>query len=282
MIEESVLPEKMKIQKATRVIAVTSGKGGVGKTNIVGAFSLYFARQGKKVMILDADLGLSNIDVLFGISPKYNIENVLAGERRLSEVVVNGPQNVRILPASSGSQWLTHLNEEQKIKLLGELDDFDEDIDILLVDTGAGIASNVLFFCEASQEIIVVVTPEPTSITDAYALVKVMSQNYGERKFRVLVNMASGSSDALETFRRLSLVADRFLNVSLDYLGYFSNDPLVPKAVRSQNSFLERYPGAQVSKDVMAVGRALQNESVPEVKGGMQFFFRRIFGGISA
>lgn len=281
MIEQPVLPEKIKIQKATRVIAVTSGKGGVGKTNIVAALSIYFARKGNKVMILDADLGLSNIDVLFGISPKYNIENVLANERKLSEIVVSGPPNVRILPASSGSEWLTHLNEEQKIKLLGELDDFDEDIDILLVDTGAGIASNVLFFCEASQEIIVVVTPEPTSITDAYALVKVMSQNYGERKFRILVNMAAGSSDALETFRRLSLVADRFLNVSLDYLGYFSLDALVSKAVRSQKSFLECYPGAQVSKDVMAVGRALQNESSPEVKGGMQFFFRRIFGGVS-
>lgn len=269
----------MNKQKTTRVIAVTSGKGGVGKTNIVGALSLFFAEQGRKVMILDADLGLSNIDVLFGLSPRYNIEHVLSGEKTLAEIMVEGPRQVRILPASSGSEWLTHLKEDQKMKLLNELDEFNEDVDILLVDTGAGIAANVMFFCEASQEIIVVVTPEPTSITDAYALIKVMSLNYGERKFRILVNQTVNPSDGLETFRRLSLVADRFLNVSLDYLGCLSADPLVPKSVRRQQSFIECFPGAQVSKDLMAVGRTLEDAPPPAMKGGVQFFLRRIFGG---
>jgi len=280
--------DRLKIQKATRVIAITSGKGGVGKTNIAGALSLYFAGQGRKVMILDADLGLSNIDVLFGISPEFNIENVLAGEKRLSEIVVDGPGvangagRVRILPASSGSEGLANLSELHKMKILSALDEFDEDVDILIVDTGAGIAGNVTFFCEALQEIIVVVTPEPTSITDAYALIKVLSTNYGERKFRILVNMASGASDALETFRRISLVADRFLNISLDYVGFLTNDPLVRKAVRRQQSFLECFPAAQVSKDITAVGRALQNDPVNQIKGGVQFFLRRLFGGVAA
>jgi len=273
--------EKMKIQKTTRVIAVTSGKGGVGKTNIVGALALYFAGRGKRVMILDADLGLSNIDVLFGLSPRYNIEDVLSGEKALGDIVVDGPRSVRILPASSGSEWLTHLREDQKIKILNELDDFDEEIDLLLVDTGAGIASNVMFFCEASQEIIVVVTPEPTSITDAYALIKVMSMNYGERKFRILVNMAASASDGIETFRRLSVVADRFLNVSLDYLGSLSHDSMVSRSVRKQQSFFDCFPGTQASKDIETVGRSLEDGPVPVVKGGVQFFFRRIFGGAS-
>jgi len=274
--------DRLKIHKATRVIAITSGKGGVGKTNIAGALSLYFAGQGRKVMILDADLGLSNIDVLFGISPEFNIENVLSGEKRLSEIVVDGPRRVRILPASSGSEGLANLSEAHKMKILSALDEFDEDVDILIVDTGAGIAGNVTFFCEASQEIIVVVTPEPTSITDAYALIKVLSTNYGERKFRILVNMAAGADDALETFRRISLVADRFLNISLDYIGFLTNDPLVRKAVRRQQSFIECFPAAQVSKDIAAVGRALQHDPVNQIKGGVQFFLRRLFGGVAA
>jgi len=280
MVESAVTPERLRSGQGTRVIAVTSGKGGVGKTNIVGALSIFFARQGLKVMILDADLGLSNVDVLFGLSPHRNIEHVLAGEADLNEIVVEGPDRVRILPASSGSEWLTHLDESQKMKLLNALDDFDAEVDLLLVDTGAGIAGNVLFFCEASHEIIVVVTPEPTSITDAYALIKVMSLNYGERRFRVLVNMVSGASEGIETFRRLSVVADRFLNVSLDYIGFLSRDAVVSRAVRRQASFFAAYPDTPVSRDLAAVGRLLQDGPRPEVKGGVQFFLKRLFGGV--
>ncbi len=278
---DATLAAKMKLQKTTRVLAVTSGKGGVGKTNIVGALALYFAGLGERVMILDAAFGLSNIDVLFGLNPQYNIEDVLSGERMLSEVVIEGPRHVRILPASWGSEWLTHLTEDQKIKLLNELDNLEEEVDLLLVDTGAGIASNVMFFCEASQEIIVVVTPEPTSITDASALIKVMALNYGERRFRILVNMVSNPSEGMETFRRLSAAADRFLNVSLDYLGSLSSDSMVPRSVRQQRSFFERFPGTAASKDIVTVARALEDGPVPVAKGGVQFFFRRIFGGVT-
>jgi len=280
MLEPVAAPERLRLQKSTRVIAVTSGKGGVGKTNIVGALALFFSGRGQKVMILDADLGLSNIDVLFGLSPQRNIEHVIAGESKMSDIVVDGPGDVRILPASSGNEWLTHLEESQKMKLVDELDDFDEEVDVLLVDTGAGIAGNVLFFCEASHEIIVVVTPEPTSITDAYALVKVMSIQYGGHRFKVLVNMAAGASEGIETFRRLSVVADRFLNVSLDYLGYLSRDAVVHQAVRRQHSFYEAFPNTQISRDLTAVGRVLQDEPQPEARGGVQFFLKRLFGGV--
>ncbi len=264
----------------TRVIAVTSGKGGVGKTNIVANMAVCYRNAGYRVLIMDADLGLSNIDVVLGLSPTRNIEHVLAGECALGDVIVGGPAGVRVLPASSGTQSLTHLSEADKLRFLGELDGFQEDVDILLVDTGAGIADNVLFFCAAAQEILVVVTPEPTSITDAYALIKVLSRHYGERRFRILANNVTGSSEGLETFKRLALAADRFLNVSLDYVGYIGSDKAVSRAVRCQQPFVTRFPSAPVSKDIRRVAAGLiEGGDGQTPKGTVQLFFQRILGG---
>ena len=158
-----------------RVISVTSGKGGVGKTNVVTNLAMALASAGQKVLVWDADLGLANIDVLLGLKPEFNIQHLLNGEKSLREILVEGPGGFKIMPASSGIQELSHLGEGQKVRLLSELDEYDDDLDYLLIDTGAGISSNVMYFNMAAQERIVVVTPEPTSITDAYALIKVMS-----------------------------------------------------------------------------------------------------------
>jgi flagellar biosynthesis protein FlhG len=190
--EESGKIQKLKKYKDDResskingplVIAVTSGKGGVGKTNIVGNLAIAYQRMKKKALIFDADLGLANIDIIYGINPKHTIEEVISGEKELSQIIVKGPENVAIIPASSGVQELAHLSEGHKINLLNEFDILNSKFDILLIDTSAGISSNVTYFNMAAQERVVVVTPEPTSITDAYALIKVMFNKHGVKDF---------------------------------------------------------------------------------------------------
>ncbi len=262
-----------KREKAIRTITVTSGKGGVGKTNIVASLAVAFSKLGRKVLILDADLGLSNIDVLFGLAPRYTIEQVLNGEKRLDEVIVEGPHGIRILPASSGVQELTELDEFQRIRLIEEFDAIGAGIDVLLTDTGAGISSNVAFFCAASQEIVIVTAPEPTALTDAYALVKVLFTRYQEKGFRVLVNSARSETEARDVFRRLSRAAEKFLNISLDYLGYLPYDDAIRNAVINQKAFLDVYPGSRASMNLKDVAQKLLDEESAKVKGSIQLFF---------
>ena len=228
-----------------KVIAVTSGKGGVGKTNIVANLAIAFSKQGKSVLVLDADLGLGNIDVLLGLAPQYTLEHVILGEKRLSEVIFDGPAGIKILPTGSGVEELTALTPEQKLVLLSEFDRLETTIDIFLIDTAAGISSNVLYFSTMAEEIIVVLTPEPTSLTDAYAIIKVLSQKHGQKDFKVLVNMARNAGDARDVFQKLSLVSDRFLEVAVDYLGYISMDDYLPMAVSEQKAVVESYPFAR-------------------------------------
>ncbi|MEK7773404.1 MAG: MinD/ParA family protein, partial [Deltaproteobacteria bacterium] len=209
----------MSDRPATRVIAVSSGKGGVGKTNSVANLAVAFARMGKKVLLLDADLGLGNLDILLGLTPKYNIGHLLRGERTMGEVIVKGPFGIMILPASSGVQELTSLSPEERLSLASHLEGMGLYVDIMFIDTGAGISSNVLFFNMSAQEIIVVVSPEPTSLTDAYALMKVLLHKHGERAFKLLVNNVRTKKEGVEVYRKISLVAERFLNISVDYIG---------------------------------------------------------------
>ena len=183
-------------------MAVSSGKGGVGKSNVVINLSVAFDRMGLRTLIMDADLGLANIDVLLGLTPKYNMSHVLSGQKRLEEVLVDGPGRVKIMPASSGVQELTRLTDEQKLLFLELLDGLETDIDVLLIDTGAGISDTVLYFNLAAHERIIVVTPEPTSLTDAYALIKVLYSKHGERNFRILVNPAANESNGKVDFRK--------------------------------------------------------------------------------
>jgi len=258
-----------------RIIAVSSGKGGVGKTNFVANMALYFAGINKKVLIMDADLGLSNIDVLLGISPKYNLKHVLNGTKTLNEVVAEGPMGIQVIPASSGVRELTRLSDMQRLKLLSELEHFDLPVDIMLIDTGAGISDNVLFFCSAAQETVVVVTPEPTSIADAYALIKVLSRDFGEKSFRVLVNTARSEKEASETFRKLALVADRFLSLSIDYLGYLPLEPGVKDAIIAQRGYISLFPNSSFTKRLSAVANRIIDDPVGETKGNIQFFLKQ-------
>ena len=259
----------------SRIVAVSSGKGGVGKTNCVANLALFYASLNKRVLILDADLGLSNIDVLFGIAPKYNLKHVLLGEKRIKDIIATGPLGIMIFPASSGVRELTGMSDKQRLRLISELDGFDLPFDVFLIDTGAGISDNVLFFCSAAQETVVVVTPEPTSIADAYALIKVLSRDFGEKNFRVLVNTARSDKEAFDTFRKLAIVADKFLNLSIDYLGFLPFDQHVKDAIIAQKGYIAMYPNSNFSKRLAGIGKKLLENPLNNVKGNVQFFLKK-------
>ncbi len=262
-----------------RVISVSSGKGGVGKTNVVANLAFAFTQLQKKVLVFDADLGLANLDVLLGLTPKYTIEHLLNREKKVTDIIIEGPGGMRILPASSGVLELVDLDESQKIFLLNELDLIAESIDFLFIDTGAGISSNVLYFNMAAEESIIIATPEPTSITDAYALMKVLSMRYKKKNFTILINSARSDQEAKEVFKKISMVADRFLNsISIDYLGFIPYDEKLQNAVKHQRPVLEIYPQALASRSFMGVAKALAEKPVRnDSQGNVQFFWKYLF-----
>ncbi len=263
--------------KIPRVIAVTSGKGGVGKTNIVANLGYVFTRQGKKVLILDADLGLGNLDVLLGLAPKYNLSHVIMGEKSISDIIVDGPGNLLILPAASGIQELTQLTKEQKIRILSELDKVIERVDIMFIDTAAGISSNVMDFNVTAQEIIVVVSPEPTAITDAYALMKVLSLKYAEESCKVIVNLAGSTQQAAEVFRQLHLVTERFLDMTIDYIGSVLFDANIIKGVRQQKLVSDLFPHTCASKCFQDLARKICAQRPTHMpKGDSHFFWHHL------
>lgn len=260
-----------------RVICVSSGKGGVGKSNVVVNLACAFDLMGKKVLILDADLGLANVDVLLGLTPKENISHVLEGKRQLRDVLACGPGHIQIMPASSGVQELTRLSDEQKLLFLQLLDELEAEFDILLVDTAAGISDTVLYFNLAAQERIVVVTPEPTSLTDAYALIKVLFTRHGERHFRILANSVQDEKAGKNIFAQMSKVADHFLDgISLDYLGSIPHDPDVPRAVLRQSPLLQIFPTAPAAKAFITIAEKIRKSAPHPNNGTVQFFWKRL------
>lgn len=262
---------------AFRVISVASGKGGVGKTNVVANLAVALQRLGKRVIVLDADLALANIDTLLGLHPRGTLRHVLLGECGIAEVLLEGPAGVRIVPAASGFEDLTHLDAAQRLNLLDEIDRLEDTFDVLLIDNAAGISPNVLFFTVAAQDTLVVTTPEPTSLTDAYALIKVLSKRYAETEFSVLVNMARNETEARRAFQHLSRVAERFLSVSLRYEGQVPFDQELPEAVRRQSTVLDLAPSAPASRAFAFLAERLVSAPTPlRAKGGLQFFFRRL------
>ncbi len=261
-----------------RVFAITSGKGGVGKSNIVINLALAFDQMGKNVLIIDGDLGLANIDVLLGLTPKYNIHHVFEGTRTINDILLDGPGNIKIMPASSGVQELAELRDEQKLFLMEMLETLEENIDVLLIDTGAGISDNVIYFNLAAQDKIVVITPEPTSLTDAYAMIKVLHTRYGEKHFKILVNLVKDDKEALNIYNQISKVADNFLDgLSLDYLGYVPKDHNLPRAVMKQQAVLHLYPDSPASQVFPTLAKRLQAIKPGNSDGNIRFFRHRLF-----
>ena len=259
-----------------RAIAVTSGKGGVGKSNVAANLAVALAHRGQRVCVLDADVGLANLDVLYGLEPREGVQHVLRGERTLADVMVEGPAGVRLIPGASGLAELTALSASQQLCLLDAVDALEGTLDVLLVDTAAGVSSNVLFFAGAAAEVLVVITPEPTSIADAYAVVKLLAARHGQRLFQVVVNMAAGVADAHAAFQRLARVAQRFLRVQLVYRGYIPFDDAVPRAVRTRRPFTIAAPGTPAAEAIAGLAAGLMASAPAGPSGGVQFFFRQL------
>lgn len=266
--------------RGTRVLAITSGKGGVGKTNIVANLGIALQRLGKKVMVFDADVGLGNLDILLGLAPKFNFSDVILGNRTVGEILIRGPENLTILPAGSGIEEMTGLSRIQTAKILKELEGCLDGYDFLLCDTAAGISSNVMYFSAAAQDTLVVTNPEPTAITDAYALMKVLSQKYGVKRFGLIVNMVSDLPEAQEVFRQITLVTNRFLNIELDYIGHVPRDLNIRKSVRRQRAVSELYPDSRSSQCLRSIAVRICNcprRHMPE--GPRLFFWEKLLDG---
>ena len=269
-------------QTKPRVIAITSGKGGVGKTNAVGNIAIACQRLGKNVLIFDADLGLANIDIIYGLNPKHSIDDVIRGEKELSQIIVTGPEGVAVMPASSGVQELAHLTEGQKINLLNEFDTLNSNFDILLIDTGAGISSNVIYFNLAAQERIVIATPEPTSITDAYALIKVMFRKHGTKSFVLLVNMVEDEKEARSVYQNLSKVVARFMgSISIDYAGFIPWDSCLQESVTRREPVVCCYPESSSSKSFKELAHyLLKHTDTRPIDGNIKFFWKQLMAGV--
>lgn len=266
-------------QKPVRVIAITSGKGGVGKTNISVNLAASFAKQGDNVLLMDADLGLANVDILFDLHPKYDLRHVIAGERTLDEVIVDAPLGLKVIPASSGVSSMADLSPAENAGLVRAFSELEFPVDTMIVDTAAGISDSVITFCKASQEVVVVVCDEPTSITDAYALIKVMSRDHGVKRFHILANMVNSNAHGEELFRKISRVTDHFLDIVAVHIGSIPMDDYLRKAVRHQMPVVEAFPRSPSALAISRLAKSIDKWPVPELaSGNMEFFIERVVG----
>ena len=270
-------------RKTVRVISVTSGKGGVGKTVCVANMAVIMAKQGYRVLVIDADLGLANIDLHFGLNPKFNLNHFFAGEKKLREILVEAKERITILPAGSGIQKYTHLDSDQKIHLMEEIDSLHDLFDVVLIDTEAGISENVTYFNLAAQVIIVVTTPEPTALSDAYALMKLLSTQYKEKRFKLIVNSVVSENEALDVYHKLTLVSSRFIDISVDFLGGIPMDKRFTDSVRKQKTLVEMYPEAEPSLAFAEIIENIELKSEQQSpKGSMQFFWKNLLSHTDA
>ena len=260
-----------------QVIAVTGGKGGIGKTNVSVNLSLALAEMGRRVVLLDADLGLANVDVLLGLKPKATLADVLEGKCDLRDVLVTGPGGVRIVPAASVAANMVSLNHQQHAGLIQAFSEIGDNIDVLIVDTAAGIGDSVVSFVRAAQEVLVVVCDEPTSITDAYALIKLLNRDYGMTRFRVLANMVGTPQEGRMVFAKLAKVTDRFLDVALQYVGAVPFDEAVRKSVQKQRAVFEAFPRSKASLAIRAIAQKVDAWPLPaNPRGHLEFFVERL------
>lgn len=263
--------------RPVRVIAVASGKGGVGKTNVSVNLAMSLVNNGKKVMLMDADLGLGNVDVLLGVHPRYNLSHVVTGTCTLEEALVEGPGGLRIIPASSGVQQMAMLSPAEHAGLIHAFSELSQQVDVLLIDTAAGIADSVISFSRAAQEVIVVVCDEPASVTDAYALIKLLNREHGIYRFHVLANMAQGAQQGRDVFDKINKVSDRFLDVTLDYLGHIPYDDFLRKAVQKQRTVVEAYPRSKAAMAFKTLADKTERWPMPSAAGGhLEFFVERL------
>jgi flagellar biosynthesis protein FlhG len=263
--------------KEVKVIAVTSGKGGVGKTSVSLNMAVALSQKGHRVFVLDADLGLANVDVMLGLRATKNLSDVIAGSCNLDDILLEGPQKIKILPATSGMQSMVNVSSTQQASLIHAFNDLKTPCDVLIVDTAAGISNIVLNFSCASQHILLVVSEDPSSITDAYALMKLLNRQYGISSFKVAVNMARDVPSGIELFMKLRKVADSFLNVALEMVANIPFDESVRKSVRRQRSVVDMLPDAPSTLSYKKLATHVEEWPTPSAPSGYLSFFVESF-----
>jgi flagellar biosynthesis protein FlhG len=269
--------------KPVRVMAVASGKGGVGKTNVSINLGVCLAALGRQVALMDADMGLANVDVLLGLQPKFNLSHVLSGERTLEEVILDGPGGLRVVPASSGMQHMTELSPAEQAGLIRAFGGLGEDLDVLIVDTAAGISGGVVNFVRACQDIILVVCDEPTSLTDAYAFIKLMNRDYQLYRFQIVTNMVRDERQGRALYEKLCRVTDRYLDVTLNFLGAVPQDENLRKAVQKQTPVSLLFPESKAAEAFRKLARKVDSTPMSDkVSGGLAFFVERMIQSSSA
>lgn len=260
-----------------RVIAVTGGKGGVGKTSISANLGVAFAELGRRVLLLDADLGLANLDVMLGLHAERNLSHVMQGECSLEDIMVTGPKGMRVVPGASGIQRMAEMSPAENAGLIHAFSEVANDVDVLLIDTAAGISDLVISFSRAAQEQIVVVCDEPASITDAYAIIKLLNREYGVSRFRILANMVKSVQEGRDLYNKMCRVTDQYLDVMLNYMGSIPYDEQLRKAVKSQKPVVDAYPRSRVAQAFKNLAKKADSWPVPSgVSGDLQFFVERL------
>lgn len=270
--------------KPAKVITVTSGKGGVGKTNITINLAIALSEMGKRVTIMDADLGLGNIDVLLGIVPKYTLVDVIYNNKNIIEVLSDGPKNIKFIAGGSGIEDLARLDNYQIQKFLANISLLDKISDIILIDTGAGLSDGVMNFVMAADEVILVATPEPTSITDAYALIKAISKRDNNKTVKLIINRAESIIEANGIANKFSKVTQKFLEIKLESLGFILQDNMVIKAVKTQQPFTISFPKSSVTKQVKDISKRLldiNDDTNNEGKTGIKSFVNKFVNILS-
>lgn len=269
----------VRTERKTRVIAVTSGKGGVGKTNFTVNLGIALTRRGQQVLVLDSDVGLANVDVVLGLSPEYDISHVVTGQRDVADIVYEGPGGLRLIAGGSGFQDIVNLSELELARFLNALEALEGTADVILLDTGAGISRNVLNFVLAADEVILITTPEPTSLTDAYAIVKVICRRRPTTRLKLVVNRAFSPRDGAAAAERLQTAAERFIGAKIEYLGAVVEDDAVQRSVRSQTALLVGAPDSAAARCIerLADGLLGASEATPEPqRGGVRSFFQQL------
>lgn len=280
-VRQQIEAEMLGNGRKTRTIVVSSGKGGVGKSTLALNLSLSLCGEGKRVILLDADLGLANIDVMLGLSPEYHLQHLLQGRKSLKEIIINGPLGLKIIPGGSGINELANLSDAELKRIMLELGKLDGDYDYMIIDTGAGISKNVISFLLAADEVIVITTPEPTSMTDAYGCVKTIAKQAYQGGVSVVINQVSDPNEGLMVAEKFRLVCRQFLDIEIRMLGSIASDSLVGEVVRQQKALLQAYPKSNPARNIQNIARRLINQGTAaapvEVGGsGIKKFFQKI------
>jgi flagellar biosynthesis protein FlhG len=270
-----LMGKKSVIKKPFRVITIASGKGGVGKTNFVINLAVSFQKKGLRVAILDADFGMANVDILFGMRTKYSIYDILYNNKSMEEVSTILANGIKIIPGGSGIRELVEIDNKKRQKLLTEFSKIDN-IDLLLIDTGAGLSPVVLNFAEVADEVIIVTNSEPTSLTDAYGLIKVLINENISNSIKLVINRAKNIKEAQDTFIKLSKTIEIFLNKNIKYLGYIIDDEKVGQAVRQQKPFTEIYPRTGASLCINKISSELLGSETKSSSSSIKEYFNKL------